>query len=1015
MSGKNKGVVLIVVLAVLTILSMIGIMLIRLSTIERTTSRAYSDLIQAKMLAESGVFHGLTNIRSFLAEKGFKADEYFYYGEDLNTNNSLDTGEDLNKNNKLDTNACPLKWAVRPSLMTDLDNNGSIDQGDLIEIRGRKIGVSGMMNQTDGKKNFFTLRIDDLSNRIFVNMSDHPHLQIILENLAEEVGLNRDVGTRVYQNRGTGYFSLSEIEGKAKLSEDEFNKIRPFLTVYSWLDKNVLEAVSPADRMGKPELNMPIYSWETVRTPYMDYPRDYSKDAYTGQITGRPPVNINTAPKEVLVALIRNLKGFYLDEGATIIPMVSAYGMMTVNYTYVGSSGQSGTLGRIMETTEIDKVLAGKIADSIIANRLIKEEEKESDWEGVFNSWQQFHQFCDNVLWQGKGRAPYKGIINSQQADVFKANFNPNSNINDFNPSYQRMLWVDKTDLTFFTTEFSFFPSGYFSIDSIGRVLDKHNKLLAEAEINTVVKLFDIYRETSQSDFLHEYAIGNDPIGSIISENNGVFDSANNLSLQTYPEILDKSYVKDATYEGYISLATIEHKFNDAAFAVHYSDQGLNAENPNQKLVKDLKGPYTNRLAWNTKEYPKDWCPGKLFPDGVYSEIDSVPMYNYRPRSLDSIVVSMWIKPHFFPESAAKVRTYFTYQSNQWDSWYKRWITYPFGIYSIANTYGSGLYGSAAWGNDAWYRYPSNVENSSRDGYSYCEPWDNASFMAGGCSASLRNIESGYNYWGGGAGTPCLNHIGHGHEGTYINGFWGTYFRAGKWLHLGWIHIPAQKKGGYTESTGEGINDILFINGQKCGGIFTTGEFDASKANYYIQQNILRFGEKKNSPSLNTAPDSTIDEVLVWENLTEETGEKLIMDIWKEGRYYKENDAVFTSQPISLAKEAGLPEESSVTFLMAYWTQYCPETLPKNATCEINIIDENGNVIHDSEYLTNPAGSMIKATDNSLLQIAHPIRYKVYFRPQTTINDVVIDPLIFDDITLVYYGAPKFLSWSFVP
>jgi hypothetical protein len=97
-------------------------------------------------------------------------------------------------------------------------------------------------------------------------------------------------------------------------------------------------------------------------------------------------------------------------------------------------------------------------------------------------------------------------------ADAIKANFNPNLHLNELNPDDNLYLRVDKTDLIVNSTEFCFIPTGYFEVESLGRVLRPvgggadaltapDNQMMAQAKLATVVKLYDQYRETTQKHF----------------------------------------------------------------------------------------------------------------------------------------------------------------------------------------------------------------------------------------------------------------------------------------------------------------------------------------------------------------------------------------------------------------------------------------------------------------------------------------------------------------------------------
>ena len=151
-------------------------------------------------------------------------------------------------------------------------------------------------------------------------------------------------------------------------------------------------------------------------------------------------------------------------------------------------------------------------------------------------------------------------------ADVLKANFNPNLHLNELNPDENLFTLVDKTDLFVNSTEFCFLPTGYFRVDSVGRVvrpkdlaadafLSTDNELVAQAKVTSVVQLYNVHRETSQ----HQFYPGQ---LSIIS---GVPDTNSGLSLEIGPEPdngvfpgnLGAPGDPNNEWDGYIALPTV--------------------------------------------------------------------------------------------------------------------------------------------------------------------------------------------------------------------------------------------------------------------------------------------------------------------------------------------------------------------------------------------------------------------------------------------------------------------------
>ena len=527
-NGNERGVVLIVILGVLTLLVVLGTVFSMLTTLERSASKNHVDHVQAKLIAQSGIHYAISTARTYLRPD--KIDQLKYYGEDLNGDGKVSDEEDVNKDGPQILN-CPLARAARPSMMQDINKDGNIDDKDLIDIKkgknNYKVGVSVRVpSQYNSDGDYFALKVDDLSSRLYINMEDHSHFKQILENLAEEIGLNKEIGTKIFDEKtqkGT-YASIEDLKARVKLTDQQAKILEPYISFYSWWDETVVSPTPLSGRLGrdgvKPsteEGKNNIESWSEMRIA----------EPVTFPKKGRAPVNINNASKELLVALIRDLKGFYLqalDANASNSDnyVINSEWTAPANYALHQFPKFSPlTTFKLKETTAFTKETAKKIAKEIGDNR-------------PFRNWEQFHKLCD--VWADKGF--YEGgKLTKEEADVLKANFNPNTNLNDFNPDYNRLLRVDKTDLTYYTTEFTFYATGYYEITSLGRVLNNNNKVLAQAEIKSIVKLFDIYRETAESQFLAD--IKDKPIkNNIINESST--PTHNDLTLQVLPEINNK-------------------------------------------------------------------------------------------------------------------------------------------------------------------------------------------------------------------------------------------------------------------------------------------------------------------------------------------------------------------------------------------------------------------------------------------------------------------------------------------
>lgn len=225
---------------------------------------------------------------------------------------------------------------------------------------------------------------------------------------------------------------------------------------------------------------------------------------YAFLLQERAPINVNTAPREILIVNFINLYGWYFDTSK-------------FNKTYVNP-------GRYKETKPITKEQAVRLADHIIAYRRRQ----------PFTNWNQFERFImglesadrfDSKYPVSGGLDPKLGFLDDSVDKNFKrqvifANVNPNTRMGDFNPdaTYGAYFtnYVDKSKLLYHTNEFTFSSMGYYEIESLGFIVKRLDKrrvtsetvvpvdLLAQYTLTYDVKLFEVYRHTSQRDFAIE-------------------------------------------------------------------------------------------------------------------------------------------------------------------------------------------------------------------------------------------------------------------------------------------------------------------------------------------------------------------------------------------------------------------------------------------------------------------------------------------------------------------------------
>lgn len=225
---------------------------------------------------------------------------------------------------------------------------------------------------------------------------------------------------------------------------------------------------------------------------------------YNLLVEERAPININTAPREVLIVNLVNLQGWYFDTDKQY-------------KTYINP-------GRYRETKPITLEQAVRLADHIIAYRRRQ----------PFTNWNQFERFImgledaerfDNKYHISGGLDPKLSFLDDSSDRHFKryvifANANPNTRMGDFNPdaTYGAYFtnYVDKSKLLYHTNEFTFSSMGYYEIESLGFIAKQLGKrgiasegvmpveLLAQYSLTYDVRLFEVYRHTNQRDFTIE-------------------------------------------------------------------------------------------------------------------------------------------------------------------------------------------------------------------------------------------------------------------------------------------------------------------------------------------------------------------------------------------------------------------------------------------------------------------------------------------------------------------------------
>jgi hypothetical protein len=597
--------------------------------------------VRAKLAAQTGVDHSIEMLTQ-VVEKGWfdggRLDKtWVYFGS------QSDEEKDPNVGTPLETAVNPSFSYEKEAVQNPYDNNAN---PQTLTVKGKTVGISGFLPSSTYGENadFFALKVLDCQSMINVNdgykggrnYSVTRNLERVLNHLGAVPSVNLpNVGTAILDNRPpTGYRNKYELLRAVGFDRAKYDRIKDFVTVNSWVDTQVVNPVPLSSAMAaqykgisydrpKDASGNTLYRYghnvntagQPITTPLAWFDSAQSTNPYHNAIweasslapmyiemVERAPVNLNTAAREVLIALVAELQGFFSLGARRNTPTALDYTWMTERYTYdaAGPASEmnragSDVLAWLYSTTAFTAPAGGgtgvtgtnsteKIVDEMIACRsgqvspATGQNYRSLGFGGHFKSWAQFNRFVDFLVEQRviedsrtfydfhdqspKSSPPQKVMASRAMGDVLKANFNPNLHLNEANPNKMLFGLVDKTDLICNSTEGCFTPMGTFEIESLGYVVKPtdskdalaatDNKMIAQHKLTVVVKLYDATRDTAQNQF-YQGAFGPRKIAAPTTNND--------CAVEIGPEPDNGTQPTDADYEGYISLSTL---FNES-------------------------------------------------------------------------------------------------------------------------------------------------------------------------------------------------------------------------------------------------------------------------------------------------------------------------------------------------------------------------------------------------------------------------------------------------------------------
>jgi hypothetical protein len=763
-----------------------------------------------------------------------------------------------------------------------------------------------------GLSGYEVKEIIDSSRLIYVNDDNtNSRMENIINNLGVIIGgsCDGDEGTKILSLRPSdGYNNRDQIH--IALSDAEYEAIKDYLSAYNWVDSQVID---PQD----------------TSTPYASLPR--------------APINVNTAPREVLAAVLYNIQGGYC------CPRCGGDGRLydgTVSGKVCPACAGSGNLA--ITLTE-----AGNLADYIIANR-------------PYKTWSEFYVSI-------KGCAD----IDEGDVDLVLANANPNTGINAYLRNYgwgQKAGRVGKyvdtykinpadpdKGLTNNTTEFCFNSGGYYEISCRGISFDNAGNETASKKIRAVVKIFDIWKQTTQEDF-----------------QNGTLSN-----LITLPEPISAG-IAPAAYDGQICLDTFSESASaDTLLLANFTD---NLELDYQAAVDMQLDLVANTCIVDSLVSSSD--PGSLLPEGVLlnNRKSDVLAYwedyngSYNMGRMDKGTISMWIKVVSGGEVKNSLAEFSGYDLTCYEA------PAPPGNYSKPEFSIFAMYSGhyIATHPTPWHGWKEGY--TDRAEVWFINDWDTllvpeTPIGFAGMQEIGKNVNPGATH----PSDPDASQI-------ITKGTARMDWAPGTWHRVVYTYELDAPTAAVPDPL-TGVKTLYFDGAEP--DLYTKEPYNKFNGDVYK----IAFGLGEHTPSTYIVDEIKVDHDC-W-SLTD------VQSDYAGGRYYDSNDSFFTSS------SKNLPQVQLGT---VYWVEYMPDELkPHEAGGDIEIDIYDGSAwIGGHGSRNSSAGCALNTPTTGL----GDIRYRAYFKTETPSSPKVpilgiTDTPILDEVSITYLTDSKILYWRF--
>jgi Tfp pilus assembly protein PilX len=553
-----------------------------------------------------------------------------------------------------------------------------------LKARAKNTAVdSGTISYNGTITGFGTYTVTGFDNASQLNINDQnsdARLSQMLQSLNTAIGGSNQLTaaecTSIAANRP--YQLKEELMTKAGISRAKYDRIKDYITIWGYVDP---DTVDPQD----------------VSTPFALQPR--------------APVNVNTASKPVLIAVLSGITALHS------CPECGGDG------TYFDAEGTNldcpYCVGGSIDITAAE---ADGLADEIIANRPY------ANWHTLFNIIKLYFN---------------QGSNTSSDQEVVIANANPNTGFSwcrdagwgrevgytgkyviDMNKNGS----ADAADkgLTVSTTEFSFNSGGYYTLNATGQALDTAGATVGADNVEAVIKIYDVWRQTTQNQF-----------------------SQGTLSdTVSYPEptLTGGDTIAMADYSGEIALKRPDNSTPNTFRAGYKTGFSADASAGNADLQNPPNpgsGPQGTKP--NKSSVANFTDRGELLPDGMLIDIFDTVCPSYLPAnnlSNTANTMEFWLKTQW-PSNDTKMyydseynRILYRFMSEDsisaTDPLAVPFSTYFFFSRNIASAPVScslGIQGYGFWNGADWVYYPNQPEGVSCYEAEFARNYDGGQIM----------------------------------------------------------------------------------------------------------------------------------------------------------------------------------------------------------------------------------------------------------------------------------------------